>query len=279
MATEPILFFDDLMHASKSGISLTVSSTKVGYNKDNVRDTNLATAWAPADSAIDEWIECDHTPDTLFGGNSENVWHALAYDARGVNQALLKVQSFDGTSWADALSHTLEKTGVGCFYGEVVGGNPAYTKWRLMQASADRSGGNVMAKVFSWAIFDKDRVYRVGVSPYAAEGHGPHSMTNFYRVGSVETSGGHMATNKYGESGQEFELTFRPAAYSFWKDLRDRFHEYAGANRAIYIRKDGLRNPAQADFFLCRLVDVIEGSFFMQNVVLTAVRFRTEAWV
>ena len=292
MAAETILFFGDLLHYSNTelGPVVTASGTAAGYHVDNVRDTNLSSAWKDSDSTTaDIWLEVDGDHASWLGAANDTAYVAIAYDARDNQQDTLKLEygAVDDGAFATptvAATFTLVKLGtaVQCQYASFSIPATAKRYWRLIGYGNERTeaGGSQVPKIYCFSMFDKDTVFKLGTSPYADVPPGAGQVTPVSRVGVARTAIGSLATNKHAEYGMQFDTSFQPASAALWEVIRDEHAAQSGPLRGNFVQHEGLRNTAQPDFFLCRLAsNEFPGQREYIDQVESALAWVTEPWL
>ena len=290
-AADLMIFWNDRQHITQTTRVMTASSTAAGYAIDNAREADLARAWKPSDSAsTTEWLKVDGGSTLWLGSGSNTVFVAVAYDARGANQNVIRLQTdsvddgaFGGTL-TDQWTHTLLKDKVNCSWSSFV--SPSKRWYRLAQLGTDRSGGNVTAKILYWAMYTKvtagsldGDILQMSVD-YPGDSEARYQIAQRNRVGRVETAGGIVATNKWATTGQEFSVTFEPASDTLWASIRRHLSDNDGQHRGMFVQKEGLENSALSNFFLCRLLSAEWGASreYLGNYNV-ALQFRTESWL
>ncbi len=284
MPADLTFFWNDRMHISQTR-TVTASSTASGYAVDNVREADLVKAHKPADSvSTDEWLKVDGGNTLWLGTTGATCFFAVAYDARGVNQNVFRLQTdslddgtFGGTQ-TDVVTHTLDKTAVGLFYASFT--SPQKRWYRLLQKGTDRSGGNVTAKVYYWAMYAAADVTIMSTG-FPGDGEGSYSFEDDYRVGVSRTLGGVTLVTRRAAPGQRFTVGFNPASITLWKKLRDQLEgTVGGPERAIFIQKEGLRNAALVNFGLCRIERNWSASVqYVDTYETGPLSFTTEPWL
>ena len=255
-AVDLLLFMDDMLHITSTlAGTWTASSTASGYAVDNAREADLVKAWKPSDGAADGTLEFDPTTDSDVGTSGNQCYMAVAYDARGSHQDLIKLQAFNG-AWVTISTITTDKTGVWCNYGSFAMPATPYQKYRVAQLVADRSGGagTITAKIFSFAMFNTalNDMIRLGTD-FSSDTEANYRVSQVYRVGYGTTAGAHRVANEYAKPGQRFGVSFGPASRSLWDRITADLHRIGGTKRSIYIQKTGLYNPSQGSLYMCRL--------------------------
>lgn len=284
MPAQTILFLNDKMNPAVATTSIYgASSTAAGYNTENVRDADYATAWKPNDGTADEYIQADGGSATWLGVDAETVYCAVAYDARGVDQNTIDV-------WVDAADNpvgtfatlrttfTLNKTEPTVDYGSFTAGSGGRRYYRLKQLNAGRGGGTKTVKIYWFGLFRASGVYNIDTG-YIADAPGQGEFVQAFNVGVMETAGGAIFTNRNASSFQSVDLTFQPATKTLWEVLRDQFHSISGPHRAFAFQYEGLRNAAKANFQIVRLHGMQWAARRnYRDVYDTTMRLRTEAW-
>lgn len=289
MAVDTIVAFQNLLHFSTTA-AVTASNTAIGYAVRHARDPNFLTAWKPPDSeTVDEYLMVDGGTTTWLGAATETAWLGIAYDARLADQTkiLLRYDTADSSSGSFSntlITHTVDKTSVGVAFVSFAIPSTAKRYYRLVQLNTDgRGSGSAKTrtiKINAWALFDKDTVYQVSAPQFTSDAIGPHRWSILDRVGIERTGIGGFVSNAVGASGQGFQVTFDPASKSLWETFRDELMKQRGAHRANFMQHEGLRNPAQSNAFLCRVVSgewnaTKEQPDQYHNV---AIPFETEGW-
>jgi hypothetical protein len=288
MAADTIFFFNNLLHYANALGLLTYSNTANGYSADAVRDPNFMTAWKPPDSeTVDEYLQWDGGSTTWLGAATETAYCAVAYDARGADQTqfALNTDAADspaGTFTQSKASFTLEKTSIGVQWASFSISSPAKQHYRLWQSAGSGRGGGTgktkTAKVYAWAMFDKDTVYAMA-SSFAADAVGPHDFGVLDRVGLERTGIGAAVSNTFAASGQSFDVSFQPASKALYEAIRDKLMLQGGAATPNFIQHEGVRNPSQPNFHLCRLMqDRWGGHKPFLDLHEMSLPFVTEAW-
>lgn len=291
MASATYLFFGDRCHSSVTATVITASGTATGYSVDNVRDTNLMTAWKAADSTtVDVWLKADGGSTTWIGAAGDTAFVALAYDARNNEQDTLKLEygtvddgAFAAVTVAATFTLTKNGSGVQCTYSSFTIPGTAKRYWRLIGYGNERTeaAGDNVPKIYSWAMYDKDTVFRLGAaSPYTADDSGRGSISPITRTGVARTAAGALATNRYAQYGMAFETTFQPASATLWEGIRDQLGDQGGPNRANFVQHEGLRNGDVADFFLCRVQsDEYRSARDYVDIYESGLTWETEPWL
>lgn len=290
MAADLIFFFNDRGHITQTAPTLTASNTAPGYAVNNARIASLASAWKPPDSAaVDEYLMFDGGSTGWLGTTTpgDKLYTCVAYDARGAVQTRfdLNQDTADnpaGTFGTNRISFTpLNKSEVSCVWGTFPLSNPAKRYYRLYQfaSSGGRSAGNtITAKVLYWAMFGPADVMEQSVD-FPANAEGPYTIRQTDRVGMIRTAGGVPLSNIYARTGQRFTVGFRPGQDTLFAEITNQLFAVSGRARAIFIQKEGIRNPAQANVFLARLTDDWTGSLSYRTNYEMSLEFETEAWV
>jgi len=289
MAADLIFFFNDRGHITQTTPILTASNTAPGYAVDNARMASLATAWKPPDSAaVDEYLMFDGGSTGWLGTTTpgDKIYSCVAYDARGAVQGQLEVRQDGadnpaGTFVTSRAVYTLNKSEISCQWATFPLSNPARRYYRLYQfaGAGGRSAGNtITAKVLYWAMFGPADVMEQSVD-FPAQAEGPYTIRQTDRVGVIRTAGGVPLTNIYARTGQRFTVGFRPGQDTLFAEITNQLFAVSGRARAIFIQKEGIRNPAQANFFLARLTDDWTGSLSYRTNYEMSLEFETEAWV
>lgn len=260
MAVEAILFMDDKFHSSNTTAEVDgyTGSNENGYAGDNVREVEFGTAWKPADDSSDHAIRLDFNNTTTLGTAGTTGYCCIAYDARVAEQntILLQYDSADSSGFAGATTlstFTLNKARPSCQFASFTIPTPAKRYYRLLERNADRAGGTKTVKIFNWGMFAGAGGFRIGTD-YGLDTTGPGDLDHVSDVQAILTEAQCRFTNRMGFPKQEVELSFRPASLALWEALRDKVYGLDGPRRAFYAQFDGLRNPAQQDFFMVRMV-------------------------
>lgn len=275
MAVDTLLFFDDIFHYSNTAaLALTPSSTEGGYHQDNVRDTSWAAAWKPTDSSSDEYWAGDAGSSAPTGA----CYVAIAYDARGCDQNVIKVQvdasdNVAGTFAVNKATFTLDKRGPTVDYAVVASwGTKRYV--RLYQYVADRSGTRT-AKIFAFAICTGVKSM---ANDFSADTPAPGDYALVSKTQEMKTASGIVYTNRGGSTDQEFELNLNRATASTWQTIRDELFDLDNNNRAFFLQYTGLRNYARADFQLVRVNPRWAARRPLQDQFETSIQIATEPW-
>jgi len=300
MPVDTLLFLDDYFHYTKTAVSVSALSftagtttpagtvTDSGYDPESARDTNLFTAWkAPDNNTFDNALQFDCGSSTYLGNAGIQLYIALAYDAQLSDQLTLSVfndtgDSPTGTFTQNKGTFNLNTGGPTVDFIQFTMAQKRY--WRFLMTNASRGGGTRLPKIFNIAAFPATGtnvagVYRIDGTDYPGEVSGTGELMQFSRNARMDSPNGAIFLNKNGPVGQEFDLTFEPAAVTFWKDLRTKLANLGVDGRAWYIQYEGLQNAAKADFQMVRCANPNWTSARpYQNVYRTSIRLRTESY-
>lgn len=282
MPAQTIFFVGDKLHHSQAAVSVhSVSSTASGYNKEAVRDTNWLQAWKPSDGTADEYIQIDGGSAGWLGTTGGAPIHvAIAYDARGCDQTLIKIveDSADnpaGTFVVNKDTFATLNTSRPCEdYVDFLlsGGGKRY--YRIYQYNADRGGGTKTVPIYAIAFFTAAQVY-VMDTEYVGNSPAPGDYNMGSHVGRGETAGGMAQTNRNGAEFEEFEVNMARATAALWDALRAHWTGWhGGPARPYWLQYDGLINPAKADFAMVRQLTMTSRRIPKQ-VYDTRLRFET----
>jgi len=287
MAAQTILFVGDELHFSNSAASVTVSSTENGYNKESVRDTSWNEAWKPDDGSSNEWIKIDGGSQTWLGSVGQDMYFAVAYDARGSGQSSLYLR-WDAaddpnfTSIQNEHIFTVNTTGPTCDYCKVTlsdttqaGADTPPRYWRLDQLVADRTGTTTI-KIYAVAFFKDTSTYILDTE-YPQVSPGPGAYDFLSRVGVAESAGGMDWTNVNGTPFQEFDLNLDRAPVALWQALRTQFLSWhQGVARKFWMQYEGIYTDALANFGMVGFASAGYGTIrVLKDKYDTNLRFRT----
>lgn len=283
---DTIFFWNDRMHVSQTTPVLTASTTQSGYAPEYVRQADLFYAWKPSDSAsTDEWLKIDGGTTTWLGNATTTAYFAVAYDARSSNQNSIQLQShslddgtFTGGTLTDQVTHTFDKTKITCFYSSFAIPSTAKRYYRLIQKGANRSGGNVTAKILYWAMFQTNDITSIQ-RDFPAHAESSYPIDSSYMVSRMQGAGGANINNKFAAPGYEFKVSMSPALDTLFKTIRDQFEGIGGWQRAIFLQKTGIPNAALSDFFLVRLKDNWKSDRSYQDQSEVSIPMKTEPWL
>lgn len=291
MAADLYIFFNDRLTIANPSVALTASSTATGgYAMDNVRRADLMTAWKGNDSTTtDEWLSVDGGSTGWLGSAGQTAFSVIAYDNRGADQDTIKLQYGATDDGAYASPTTVATWTISSFKSEITMewktfAIPGTAKryYRIIQFGNERTEatGSITPKILSWSMFNADGVLRLGVD-YPGEGEAPYAIRSEFKSVEARTAGGLRLFNKYAQPGQRFGISFQPGRDTFWATaLRDRLVDNGAGTRAFFVQKEGLRNSALSNFFLCRLVNlemVATRPYFDQYMIDT--EWETEPWL
>jgi hypothetical protein len=292
MAVDTVLFFQNLLDYRNVGVLMSASNTAIGFASRYARDPNFATAWKPPDSeTTDEYLQVDGATVGWLGAATDTAYCAIAYDARGADQTVivLNVDASDnpaGTFATNIANFTLDKTAVGVQFVSFAISSTAKRYYRLTQPSASGRGSGTgktrTAKVHAWAMFDKDTVFTISTtaaSAFPKDAVAAHRFQIVDRTATEETGVGARMANQFGASGHTFDIPFDHATPELYAEVRDELMKQGGARRANFIQHEGIRNPSQASFFLCRLAsDRWGGEKPFIDQFSISIPFSTEGW-
>lgn len=284
MANDLIFFWNDRLHSSQATPILSASSTAGGYAPEFVREAELERAWKPNDSAsTDEWLKVDGGSTTWLGNGSATAYFAVAYDARGSNQTIFRLQTGttdDGAFAApnDATTHTLNTSKVTCWYTSFSIPSTAKRWYRLLQKGTDRSGGNVTAKILGWSLFQAGDITSF-VRDFPGHSESAYPLNSVIRASRMQRAGAGITANKFAAPGYDFTISVHPANDTLFTTIRDQFDAIGGWQRAIYVLKTGIPNAALADFFMCRLAQDWSSSRKYLNQSDMLIPMTTEPWL
>lgn len=285
MATDILMLINGRLHLSVPTTVITASSTQPGYAIDYAREVDLVSAWKPNDTAGDEYLQADGGSIGFLGTQGAFAWAAASYDGRVANQNAFNIMSNanDDAGWTGAQNTlwgpTLDKTRTSCMFQAFTIPTPAKRFYRLSQLAINRSGGNAMARVMNWDLYSAADKISVPVD-YPGNSEAAYTISQIGRVASMRTVAGFPRTNRWAKVGYEFEINFGPASDTLWQSVRDQFDAIGGNHRAIYVAKEGLKNAAQANFFMCRLASPDwDASLRYRGNYDVRLRFETEVWI
>jgi hypothetical protein len=285
MAAQTILFVGDKFHFSQTAASVySVSSTQNGYNKEAVRDTNWLWAWKPSDGTSDEHLQVDGGSAGWLGTTGGATIHcAIAYDARGCDQTLIKVNQDAADNPAGTFStikgtFTVNTTAPTVDYLTFLLTTSGKQYYRLAQFNADRGGGSKTIKIYGLAFFTASEVYNIDTGyPQSPPGAGAYDfMAN---VGVATSAGGMDWTNVNGTPYQEAEVNIQRATATLWQALRSQFMSWHQGNaRNFWLQYDGIQNAAKDSFGMVSLTQPGYGSRrVLRDLYDTRLRIRTVA--
>lgn len=287
MATDILILAAGALHLSQSAAVLTPSSTQSGYSGDNAREVDLVRAWKPNDSAIDETLIGDLGSTSALGAPAANAWGALSYDSRLADQQTIRLEygtTDDGAFAVPNLVQSFTVNGAnaartGCdFYKFAVPGT-AKRYYRLLQANAARGGLTRTAKIYNFELYPASGVISVPID-FPGNGEAAYAISQLGRTAVMRTPGGFPHTNRFAKVGYRFEINFGPAQDTLWQKARDLFDSIGGMHRAVYIGKEGLVNPCQPNFFMCRLTSPDwRSSVRYRGQYDVVMEFETEVWL
>lgn len=290
MAADLYIFMNDRLHISNASVSLTASATAAGYAIDNVRRDDLMTAWKGNDGTTnDEWLQVDGGSAGWIGSAGQTAFSVIAYDNRGADQDSINLNTDNADSASMSAQATQAtwtvstfKAGITMEWKSWTIQTPAKRYYRLLQPGGARSeaAGTITTKILCWSMFNADGVLRLGMD-YPAEGEAPYTIVTQFKNGTATTAGGLRLYNKYAEPGHRFTISFQPARDTLWSTVwRDRLITYGGGTRAFFVQKEGLRNEAQSNFFLCRLTgSEVVASRPLQDQYTIETEWVTEPWL
>lgn len=258
MAADTVLFWNNKLHSSQLTRVITASSIASGFALENAREADLVSAWKPNDSAsTDEWLKADGAATNFLGTGPALAFVAVAYDARNSNQNVLTLQTDNADTGAFAATtpvwaHTMDKTAMGMAFTSFASPNKRW--YRLAQLGTDRSAGNVTAKIFYWAMFAVTDITQVSTD-FPGDSESTYGMRPIFRVSREETVADVSMLNQYAAHGMDFDVSLDPISDAMWALIRDQLYSIGGPLTAIFLQKEGIKNPAQANFSLCRMVD------------------------
>ena len=288
-AKDLILFWDDRNHITSGVGAMTPDGTAAGAHADHVREADFSRYWSPLGVGGDHWIRVDGQTRTWLGTVGQTAAFCIAYDARGSNQDIIRLQydSTDNSAFpvpTNAASFTLDKSRVSCDYAAIVlpdndsvGTNPP-RYWRLFMDDADRSGGNVMPKIYCWGAFMRTG-YTVVSADYVSDAQGIHEYQDFYRISVGRTVGDVAFTAKYGAPGTIVSYTFGPGTEALWTKIRTSFRNNDGPHRAMFAQLTGPLNTPIDGFYMVRLRNMIAASRDYGENVGFRIEFETLAWL
>src|SRR5690349_12799765 len=158
----------DKFHSSQTAPSVYgVSSTANGYNREAVRDTSWLQAWKASDGTGDEYIQIDGGSAGWLGTTGgDTITVAIAYDARGCDQTLIKINQDAADNPAGAFAtikgtFTVNTASPNADYLTflLTGGGKRY--YRINLFNADRGGGTKVVPIYAIAFFTSSEIYNV----------------------------------------------------------------------------------------------------------------------
>lgn len=293
MAVQTILFLGNKTHITETGVGITAksfnagttvaagSATQNGYSATSVRDPSYNRGHkAPDNNVYDNDLEYDLGDASLLGAGAMYV--AIAYDARGSDQLLLKLYQDVGDSPTGSFAtlkatFTVDPTRPTSDY-KVIATSGSKRYWRLRALQADRGGGTKMPVITGFGLFGGADVVNIDTD-YPHASIGVTTLESISGVGILEGVGV-TATNRNEGETQRFNLHIE-APQDLWENvLRDKFFELDGPARAWWMQFQGIRNDALANFGLLRLEDQSRSAVRpLQTMYDTNMRLRTERWV
>lgn len=289
MATDILMLINGRLHLSVPTTVITASSTQPGYAIDNAREVDLVQAWKGPDSTTnDEYLQADGGSIGFLGAQGATAWAALSYDTRSLDQDVINLNTDAADDPAmptqsTRAAWTLNKTAnaMTCELKTFVITTPAKRYYRLYQPGGARSEttGTRTARVMNWDLYSAADIISVPlINPGNSEA--AYAISQIGRVASMRTVAGFPRTNRWAKVGYEFEINFGPASDTLWQSVRDQFDAIGGNHRAIYVAKEGLKNAAQANFFMCRLASPDwDASLRYRGNYDVRLRFETEVWI
>lgn len=256
---DTILFWNNKLHSSQLTRVITASSIAQGFAVENVREADLVSAWKPNDSAsTTEWLKADGATTGWLGAGPALCFAAIAYDARGSNQNVLTLQtdSVDDGAFGGTLTpqwtHTMDKTALGQAFVAFTCPNKRW--FRLTQLGTDRSGGSVTAKIHYWGMYALTDITQLATD-FPGDSEAAYGMRPIFRVSREQTVGDVSMLNQYASHGMDFDISLDPVSDAMWQVIRDQLYSIGGPLTALFIQKEGIKNPAQASFALSRMVE------------------------
>lgn len=280
-----IAFLVNLADIQTGVATFTPDSTDVGFAADNAREMDLVKAWKPTDTAGDHVMNVDGGTTTWMGAAGATAAWGVAYDARGSDQNVIKMQydSADNPLFTSPVTiapfANLDKTQVSCDYLQFTIPWPAKRYYRLMMNDvADRGAGNVMPKIYVLPPYARSGYVQLW-SDFAADAQGQHDYEQFYRVALDQTCAEVDVTNRYGATGYRFSVSFNPATDAFWSYLWAKMHALDGVRTPILAQLSGIQNPPADGFFAVRLKDTFKGTRLYDTQVTFKMTFETLYWI
>jgi len=260
MPAQTIFFVGDKLHASQSAASIhSVSSTENGYNMHAVRDTSWKDAWKPVNGTADEYLQIDGGSAGWLGTTGGDPIHwAIAYDARGADQTLIKVNQDAADAVGGAfvtIKGTFATLGTNRPTEDylsflLTGGGKRY--YRVYQFNADRGGGTKTVPIYAIAVFTATEVHIIDTE-YLGNSPGPGEYGLGANVGLAESAGGMEESNVNGPPYQEVEINFGRATQALWDAITSHYMTWNnGSARPIWLQYEGLYNDVKADFAMVR---------------------------
>jgi hypothetical protein len=256
---QSILFLDDRLHSSVAGSSIAAVLSTADGNMHNVRDANLLTSWKPADSAgANEFIRADLGDTAQLGTAGDTAYCCVAYDPRSIDQTTIILQydntdnsSFAGATGAGTFTIPLNHVLPTCQWLSFTVPTPAKRHWRLMQRFADRGGTGRTIRIYSWALFAASGVLNLDTG-HRKPGPAAGNYSQDALTGIAATPAGILSTNDFGYPVQQIDFGVPPTSSALWQQVRNGLGIGDVNNRALFVQFEGLRNEAQANFFLAR---------------------------
>lgn len=287
MATDLLILGNGILNIANSAAAFSASSTQNGYAVDNARETDIQAAWKPNDTATDESLIADCGSTGALGIAGATAYGALIYDSRTADQTTIRLEygaTDDGAFASPQLVNSWTINGA-----NALAPSPVYFKftipgtakryYRLRQQVSDRNSLTRTAKIFHFDLYPDDDTHVIDINRlYANVSEDAYGITQLGRVNSMPTPGGYERTNSFALPGYRFEVNFGPANDALWQATRNLFHDIRGKKRAVYVAKEGLKNAAQQNFFLCRLSKADwDARRRLTNQYMTALEFVTES--
>lgn len=290
MAVQDLILFIGDQHGFEIPTTVfTVDSTAAGYLASNAREADLVRAWKPSDTAPDHYLVSDGGSKTYLGATGALAALGIAYDARGSHQDWIRIQydASDNPAFTvpvNLYSIQCDKNQVVCDYiiftlpdNDPGGTNPP-RYYRVFMDDADRTGGNVMPKVFMFTGHKRSDFIRLSTD-YLSDAQGTHTYEHFYRSVQDETSGGVPVFNKYGAPGTRVTYSFdNGTSEAFWNAFVQMMWNVDGPKRAFLAQLTGPINPPKPGFFLVRMTNVLMGRREYPPYVPFQVQFETQPW-
>jgi len=288
MATDILILASGALHLSNAAAAMTASTTQQSYAIDNAREVDLVRAWKPNDSAADEYLIGDLGSTSALGAPAANAWGALSYDTRVSDQTAIKLQyatTDDGLFAAPQLVNSFSVGGAnavrtGCDFIKFAVPGTAKRYYRLFQDHLDgrNAGGIRTAKIYNFELYPASGVISVPID-FPGNGEAAYAISQLGRTSMIKTPGGFPHTNRFAKVGYRFEINFGPAQDTLWQKARDIFDAIGGMHRAVYIGKEGVVNPCQPNFFMCRLTSPDwRSAVRYRGQYDVAMEFETEVW-